>query len=237
MDYFTLDELRELWSEMKGKPTEQSDFLQEIAQAKEAYLQHNILPELLKWLEQTTVPDILSALDIYMVVIMGDENTRKPIADRLIQLVSQATQNDSEAMKHIRKNCAYFLNKIATTADEVTPLITYYENITRWTHRDSADYHTAIRGLRAIVADKPALIAPDVHEHFTRFLKAIPHIHPYQLKYRVRGPVSLDEGTTIIEAENESQAREKAMQYMRHFDDGYGGSQKEILSITRIISD
>jgi len=233
MDYFTLDELRELWSEMKGKPTEQSDFLQEIAQAKEAYLQHNILPELLKWLEQTTVPDILSALDIYMVVIMGDENTRKPIADRLIKLVSEAKKDDGQAMWSIRKNCAHFLHKIAITTDEVATLITYYKNISQWVYKGNEAYHVAIGALRSIMTDKPTLIAPDVHEQLTRFLGDIPHAYAYQLKYRVRGPVSLDEGTTIIHAEDEADARSKAMAYLRHFDDGYGGSQKEILSLTK----
>ena len=56
---------------MKGKPTEQSQLFRDIVEAKETYLHHNILPELLKWLEQATVSEIQSALDIYMDVIMG----------------------------------------------------------------------------------------------------------------------------------------------------------------------
>ena len=85
--------------------------------------------------------------------------------------------------------------------------------------------------------DKPTLIAPDVHEQLTRFLGDIPLTYAYRLNYRVRGPVSLDQGTTTIYAENEAQAREKAMAYLRRFDDGYGGSQKEILSLTKITPD
>ncbi|HRF95831.1 MAG TPA: hypothetical protein PLZ51_11580, partial [Aggregatilineales bacterium] len=235
--YFTGDELRELWSEMKGKPAEQSQLLRDIVEAKEAYLGNNILPELLKWLEQTTVPEITLALSIYTDTIIKNEDTRKQIAENLIKLVSQATKTDSEAMRSIRKNCAHFLSDIATTSDEVKTLITYYENITRWTQRDSTDYHTAIRGLRSLMTNKPDLTAPDVHEWLTRFLGAIPHMHSYKLQYRVRGPVSVDEGTTIIEAENEADARSKAMAYLRHFDDGYGGSQKEILSLTKVTPD
>ena len=233
MDYLTLDKLRELWSEMKGKPAEQSQLLGEIIEAKADYLQHNILPELLKWLEQTTVPEIVPALDIYTDVIMGDENTRKPIADRLIKLVSEAKKDDGQAMWSIRKNCAHFLHKIAITTDEVATLITYYKNISQWVYKGNEAYHVAIGALRSIMTDKPTLIAPDVHEQLTRFLGDIPHAYAYQLKYRVRGPVSLDEGTTIIHAEDEADARSKAMAYLRHFDDGYGGSQKEILSLTK----
>ncbi len=234
MAYFTLDELRELWSEMKGKPAEQSQLFRDIVEAKEAYLHHNILPELLKWLEQTTVPDIQSALDIYMDVIMRDENTRKPIADRLMAILSQATRTDSDTKRSIQANVANFLHKIATTANEVTTLITYHKHITQWVHRDSEAYHTAISALRGIMADKSTLIAPDVHEHLTRFLGDIPQTYPYRLKYRVRGLVSLDEGTTIIYAADEADAQSKAMAYLRHFDDGYGGSQKEILSLTKL---
>lgn len=234
MAYFTLEELRELWSEMKGKSAEQSQLFRDIVDAKEAYLQHNILPELLKWLEQTTVPDIVPALDIYTDVILGDENTRKPITNRLTKLVSEAKKDDGQAMWSIRKNCAHFLHKIATTSDEVTTLIAYYKNISQWVHKDNEAYHVAIDALRSIMTDKPTLIAPDVHEQLTRFLGDIPHAYAYRLNYCVRGPVSLDQGTTTIYAEDEAQAREKAMAYLRHFDDGYGGSQKEILSLTKL---
>jgi hypothetical protein len=165
---------------------------------------------------------------------MADENTRKPIADRLMAVLSQATRTDSDTKRSIQANVAHFLHDIAITADEVQTLITYYRNVTNWTHRDSTAYHTAIRHLRALIAKKTDLIAPETLEHLTNFLKNVPHHQPYTLHYRVRGPVSVNEGTTIIEAENESQAREKAMQYMRHFDDGYGGSQKEIVSLTKI---
>lgn len=234
MAYFTLDELRELWSEMKGNPKEQSQLLGEIIEAKADYLHHNILPELLKWLEQTPVPDIVPALEIYTDVIMGDENTRKPIAGRLTKLVSEAKKDDGQAMWSIRKNCAHFLHKIATTSDEVATLITYYKNISQWVHKGNEAYHVAIGALRSIMTDKPILIAPDVHDQLTRFLGDIPHAYAYRLQYHVRGPVSLDQGTTTIYAEDEAQAREKAMAYLRHFDDGYGGSQKEILSLTRL---
>src|SRR5690606_29019386 len=162
------------WSEMKGKPAEQSQLFRDIVDAKEAYLQHNILPDLLKWLEQTTVPEIILALDIYTDTIMKNETTRKPIAHRLMAVVSQATRTDSDTKRSIQTNVANYLNKIATTPDEVQTLITHYRNITNWTHQDSTQYHTAIRHLRALIAQKEALIAPDVHEQLTRFLQNIP---------------------------------------------------------------
>ena len=136
-------------------------------------------------------------------------------------------------MEHPQKLRSLFAQNLHT-ADEVTTLITYYKHITQWVHNDSEAYHTAIGALRAITADKPTFIAPDVHKHLTRFLGDIPHMHAYQLKYRVRGPVGVDEGTTIIYATDEADGRSKAIAYLRHFDDGYGGSQKEIISLTKL---
>lgn len=245
-----------LWSVHNGNDVGHRNILRGIYIDNKLKKRPDILPELLRLLQECISPQGMTwALDAYIPDIIANDDYRKqvlayfvsqlhaesppqamPASEKFNFTVSTtlSSQPKSNADTQKQRQIACFIEEIATTPEELSPVITYYEAVTRTFDPSEYHYELSVKHLRSLTVRKETLIPADVFMRLLLFLENIPAKPMYDVKYHLSHPANTHWGRIFVNAKDEGGARSATNKYLSHYNDGPGGSSGNVIWMVKI---
>jgi hypothetical protein len=244
------------WSVQSNNNVGHRNILREIYKANKLRTIPDRLPVLLGWLQECLAPQAMTwALDAYIPDIIANDDYRKQVITYFVsQLHAKSppqampttgkfnftvsttisSQPKSNANTQEQRQVACFIEEIATTPEELSPVITYYEAVTRTFDPSEYHYELSVKHLRSLTIRKEALIPADVYTRLLLFLEKIPAKPMYDVKYHLSHPANTHWGRIFVNAEDEGSARSATNKYLSNYNDGPGGSSGAVIWLVKI---
>jgi len=244
------------WSTQNKNYSGQRNILRGIYVDNKLKKKQFMLPVLLGWLQECLAPQAMTwALDAYIPDIIANDAYRKQVMAYFVSQPSAesppqampatgkfnfkiSTSIDSKPKSNAdtleQRQVACFIEEIATTPEELSPVITYYETVTRTFDPSEYHYELSVKHLRSLTVTKEALIPADVYTRLLLFLESIPAKPMYDVKYHLSHPANTHWGRICVDAEDEGSARSATNKYLSNYNDGPGGSSGAIIWMVKI---
>lgn len=229
----TLIRLKSQWASAHQNPTAQETILAQIY----VYKTQGLLPTLLEWFATLVVPDkMVLALDVYLNDIIGNDNYRNHIINYLTQAIHALSQSAPKPNAHAvyQRPIANFIEEIATTPQELMPVIAYHQEVLRTSLPSDYLYTQSVNHLRSLTIRKDPLITADVFTNLLLFLEKIPTKPLYDIRYHLNHAASPHWGRTFVEGRNAQQAEDGLKQQLSYYNDGVGSYRSEVLWMVKI---
>jgi len=248
-----------MWAIQAGNDTGHRNILRDIYIGNILKRKPEILPELLGLLKECIAPEAMTwALDAYIPDIITNDDYRKQVityfASKLNVVATESppqtmpatakfnfkisnsipSKPKSNADTQKQRQIANFIEEIATTPEELSPVITYYEMVTRTFDPSEYHYELSVKHLRSLTVRKETLITPDVYTRLLLFLEKIPTKPMYDVKYHLSHPANTHWGRIFVDAEDEGSARSATQKYLSNYNDGPGGSGGNVIWLVKI---